>query len=183
MARAYNSLAAHLPRRQWPQRGDPAPPDPCHPPLGDSVDPPADRLPDPHATAAPADPRPSRQPAFELRPWPQHRPARCRSAEIAVRRRPSRSIDVSHVLKNSSAGGGGRGTRNEGVRDEGRGSQERGTRESVNGRRTFSLAQQGRVSDIRVARVAILWGENGYSKSPHESPPLIRVVCAFATQS
>ncbi len=71
VARAYDGLAAHHPRRQRPQRGNPTPPDSRHPPLGDSVDPPADRLPDPHAIAAPAHPRASRQPGFELRPWPQ----------------------------------------------------------------------------------------------------------------
>ncbi len=84
MARAYDGLAAHHPGRQRPQRGNPAPPDPRHPPLGHSVDPPADRLPDPHETAAPAHPRSSRQPGFklqfELRHRPQHRPPRCRFA-------------------------------------------------------------------------------------------------------
>ena|GEM_PF-2699494 len=40
-------------------------------PTGTSATGPADRLPDPHATAAPAHPRASRQPGFELRPWPQ----------------------------------------------------------------------------------------------------------------
>ncbi len=70
VARAYDGLAAHLPRRQRPQRGNSAPPDPRHPPLGHSIHPPADRLPDPHTTAAPAHPRPGRQPGFELRHWP-----------------------------------------------------------------------------------------------------------------
>ena len=70
VARAYDGLAAHHPGRQRPQRGNPAPPDPRHPPLGDSVDPPADGLPDPHATAASAHPRASRKPGFELRHWP-----------------------------------------------------------------------------------------------------------------
>ena len=103
VARAYDGPAAHLPGRQRPQRGNPAPPDPRHPPLGHSVDPPADRLPDPHATAAPAHPRAGRQPGFELRfepwPWPQHQLPPCRFAAIAVRHRPSRSIDVSHASK------------------------------------------------------------------------------------
>jgi hypothetical protein len=64
-----------------------------------------DRLPDPHATAAPARPRSSRQPRFELRfkpwHWPQHQPSPCRFAAISVRRPPSRSIDVSHAVKSS----------------------------------------------------------------------------------
>ena len=105
VARAYDGLAAHLPRRQRPQRGNPAPPDPRHPPLGHSVDPPADRLPDPPATAALAHPRASCEPGFELwfKPWlwPQHQPSPCRFAAISVRRPPSRSIDVSHAVKSS----------------------------------------------------------------------------------
>ena len=99
VARAYDGLAAHLPRRQRPKCRNPAPSAPCHPPLGDSTHPTADRLPDRHAAAAPDHPRAGREPRFELWHWPQHQPLRCRSAEISVSLRPSCSIDVSHAVK------------------------------------------------------------------------------------
>jgi hypothetical protein len=161
MARAYDGLAAHRPGRQRPPRGDPAPPDPRHPPLGDSVDPPADRLPDPHATAAPAHPRSGREPGFELRfkpwHWPQHQPPRCRSAAISVRRRPPRSIDVSHASKIRPL---------EGARASG--TRELGARGFGDGYRLFSqLTVEVRAPGFRVARVAVVRGENWPSKSPH----------------
>ena len=87
-------------------------------------------LPDPHATAALVHPRASREPGFELwfKPWhwPQHQPSPCRSAAISVRRRPSRSIDVSHASKNPSATGV-RGSREQGTRELG--TRDKGIRE------------------------------------------------------
>jgi hypothetical protein len=172
MARAYDGPAAHRPRSQRPQRGNPAPPDPLHPPLGHSVDPPADHLPDPHATAAPAHLRSSREPGFkgwpglqfELRPWPQHRPPRCRSAAISVRRQASPQHRCEPCLKKSVRCGGVRnkeqGTRNEEVRNGGQGNP--GTDSGL-----FPFAVESRAPGVRVARVAVVRGENWPSKSPH----------------
>ncbi|MEY3172396.1 MAG: hypothetical protein RLZZ436_309, partial [Planctomycetota bacterium] len=84
-----------------------------------SVDEPADRLSDPHATAAHAHPRASREPGFKLQFKPWHWPhgtmivafrsakgtSTLRRAKVDERRQPSRSIDVSHASKNPSAAG------------------------------------------------------------------------------
>jgi hypothetical protein len=101
MARAYDGLAAHHPGRQRPQRGNPAPPDPRHPP------PATGQLSRSTCLTAcltrmqllrPLTPGAGRKPGFKLSRYPQLQPP-SRSREISVRRQPSRSIDMSRAVK------------------------------------------------------------------------------------